>query len=651
MKKTAASSKPPHTSVILVVKGAGFQKPDETLDVFLNGFWPALKSIDPRATLHQRQDILPSGYRSSPSDRGGRNHVTEIQSGDHRIWIKEAYWEADITASSSLTALQREWRMATYAFGRTIHEFWFGLNTKERKDSLSSFLASFTMMYWLVLVWPLWLSVTERFIPFESILTQIVLVAAISFTTALVVATPAALETRRLTKQDDVACLPAMSNWVLFFLAAAFLLNPVRYLLGIGALALLQLALLRARAVAWPYRQVSNSDTDTKDYFAEMKDGKKRFWKRNLPLMRLSQLFYRYLVVVSLPLAFIGLTVARLLKWTRVLGSMGEALEGVLNMVLGSVLGDVVTYAMDPAQAHRVRCAVETDLKFFHDHPEVSDLHVFAHSQGTAITFEVLFHHLPDVYRSKIKTYLTIGSVLSYYHQANPILDSVYIRRFPVRPYPNFNPDFKWMNFWNLVDPITEFYGLDEYNVIVGAPPLDPEVKRHPSSPTNIKTRATPENHSEYWGNIDLVQRPFVRRVLGDMRPIEWAPDSLRLAPFGLSHQTFVMFLWAAWSMIFMGIASGLYWVWQQNWLDGFREFIRGAWFALEGEFAKAFPEASALIQRALGWFSTPSALRVYDIAVLVVLGAVLALIVINLFLSAVAEIRKRAKRPIREKV
>ena len=652
-KEKSTASKPPHTSVILVVKGAGLQKSDDTLDVFLNGFWPAIKSLDPRATLRQRHDVFPSGYRSSPHDSGGHNHVAEIQSGDHRIWIKESYWETDLSGSSSLTALNREWHMATYAFGSAIHEIGFGLNTQSRHKSIGSYLASFTLMYWMVLVLPIWLSFKERFAPFDSTLSQLLWIVAISFAIALAVATPPALETRRLTKLGDITRLPAMANWVLFFLAAAFILNPANYLLGVGALVLVQLALLRARAIAWPFRQFANSDTDTKDYYSYLgADGQKRFARRDLPVMRISQLFYRYLVVLTLPIAFIGLTVARLLKWTRVLGGVGEALEGVLNMVLGSVLGDVVTYAMDLAQAHHVRCAVETDLRFFHDLPEVSDLHIFAHSQGTPITYEVLFHHLSDEYRRKIKTYMTIGSVLSYYHQTNPILDPVYIRRFPVRPYPVFDKDFKWMNFWNLIDPITEFYGLDEYNILVEAPPLDPEIKRHPSSPTNIKTRATPENHSEYWGNIDSVQRPFAKRVLlGDLRPVEWAPEPLRSLPSWFSHQSLVLLLWAAWSTIFISFALGLNWIWQQSWLDGFRDLVRVGWLALEKEFANAFPDTAMIIQKVIGWFSTPSAARVYDTVVLITLEAVAALIVINLILSLVAEFRKRARTPRNTKI
>ncbi|MEK6573661.1 MAG: hypothetical protein AABZ58_05035, partial [Chloroflexota bacterium] len=188
-------------------------------------------------------------------------------------------------------------------------------------------------------------------------------------------------------------------------------------------------------------------------------------WSNNAPAGRHRRLFiliYRYIVVLTLPITFLGLTIARLLQWTRVLGGVGDEIEKALNRALSGVLGDVVTYAMDPAQAHRVRSVVEADLRFFHDRPDVSFIHVFAHSQGTPITFETLFNHLPDTYRRKIKTYATIGSVLSYYHQVNAVIDAFYIPRFPVYPYPKFADGFKWMNFWNLAAPITEFYGLDE---------------------------------------------------------------------------------------------------------------------------------------------------------------------------------------------
>lgn len=58
MAKKAASKKekkeePEVTDVILIVKGAGEQAEDDHLNIFLRGFWPAVKSLDETATLSQ----------------------------------------------------------------------------------------------------------------------------------------------------------------------------------------------------------------------------------------------------------------------------------------------------------------------------------------------------------------------------------------------------------------------------------------------------------------------------------------------------------------------------------------------------------------------------------------------------------------------
>ncbi|MFN8385885.1 MAG: hypothetical protein U0X92_05610 [Anaerolineales bacterium] len=141
-----------------------------------------------------------------------------------------------------------------------------------------------------------------------------------------------------------------------------------------------------------------------------------------------------------------------------------------------------------------------------------------------------LLHFLDEQYQDKI--YTAIGSVLSYYHQARGVLDSVYYERFPVSALKKhrFPRNFKWMNFWNFSDPITEFYGLDEYTTFQDAPPLDDEFVRTRTSPVNIRTRTSlSENHGEYWNNIEKFTLPFAKRVLAtkpaDMRPPEWAPD------------------------------------------------------------------------------------------------------------------------------
>jgi hypothetical protein len=124
------------------------------------------------------------------------------------------------------------------------------------------------------------------------------------------------------------------------------------------------------------------------------------------------------------------------------------------------------------------------------------------------------------------------------------------------------------MNFWNLADPITEFYGLDEYNLVDKAPVLQldkqdkpilldaqtmlADTERDPASPVNIKTRATLQNHSEYWSNLDQVHIPFALRVLGLWRPQQWNPGRLKTVTFGLQHSTYVLLWWVIWAVLFL---------------------------------------------------------------------------------------------------
>ena len=139
------------------------------------------------------------------------------------------------------------------------------------------------------------------------------------------------------------------------------------------------------------------------------------------------------------------------------------------------------------------------EIKFFHE--KADHLHIFAHSQGTPITFETIFQQLDDEYRQKIKSYITIGSILSYYYHTALILGNNYPpTRFRVQKYGPLHDGFKWVNCWNLLDPITEFYGLDEF------------VNKDTCSPINIKTRA--RFHSDYWVNIFEVHSPFCNHIL-----------------------------------------------------------------------------------------------------------------------------------------
>ena len=641
-------------SVILVVKGAGEQKPDETLDVFLNGFWPAMKSVDSSATIAKRRDIFPSDYRSSAYDKEPLNHVTEIRTSERCIWLKEPNWEAALAPTSPWDALFKEWRLATYAFGKGIHDLFTNPDSHDRHQQRSfwRYYIAFALMYVLIFGhigltfiagWAKW-GLPQGLLETGNLVLLGQLMVGVGSAALIAAVLPAVKTDHQMKIYEDsrkLEGLPGVSSLVVLLLIATFVLNPANYLLWLLVALVIELALLLSRGIAWPYRKVSNSDSWSDHYYSvagevDQRTGKLKIFKwsnSDRPLILtvrflrlLFVLIYRYIVVISLPISFVGFGIAQVLKWTRVLGGIGEGLEKALSVALSGFLGDVVTYATNPAQAHRVRQVVETDLKFFHDRPEVSHIHVFAHSQGTPITFEMLFNHLPVNYRRKVKTYVTIGSVLSYYNQVNAVLDKSYVPRFPVRPYPkNFAEGFKWMNFWNLADPITEFYGLDEYNLVEEAPVFSLEkgerprpislgaslnkTKRDPVSPTNIKTRATIENHAEYWGNQDHVHVPLALRVLDVGRPQQWNPEKLKtLKLFGLRHYSYVLLWWVLLTVVFLTLfyynirlAGGL--VDSIPFKQGLTDLISAAIENLsesQGEYVRAILTASGLFAQAV---------------------------------------------------
>lgn len=570
-KQGKPKEKPMDTDVIIIVKGAGKQAEDDHLNIFLRGFWPAVKQVDRNATSTQVtagfEDYTPSPHNA---DGKAHKHVVEIRARhsfeetvgnrrvtkntNRRIWLKEAFWEEEVLPSSALGNLSKEWRMASFIFANMFRNIVFSRNTKKLKeDRLKGFskfqlwrtpgvrltdyigyYVSYFLLFLLVLL------------PFNKSLPEI---AGLSGITLVVVAgliwaiAPTFEHSAGIywyleeDRKGLFKSLPGLPSWVLLALIFLLVSDPLSYVVLITILFGLQVALIMARALLWNQRTYANSDVDIAEYYSYFENGditKKRFgkvdewWLTRLPF---TPLLYRYLIFLTLPIAFAGTLLASLLKWTRFLGGIGETLDSFLNSLLVGYMDDVVNYAMDPAQANRVRSAVINDIVYFYNKPEVKRIHVVAHSQGTPITYETLFHFLDKKYQDKIITYVTIGSVLSYYHQGRGVLDPVYYERFPVSASApqNFPESFKWMNFWNFADPITEFYGLDEYSSFEKAPPLDKEFDRTRISPTNIRTRTSiAENHGEYWNNIQKFTLPLAKRVLGELRPPEWKPDIVR---------------------------------------------------------------------------------------------------------------------------
>lgn len=619
------------TEVVVVVKGAGLQKPDETLDTFINGFWPAVKHLDPAATITQRQSVLPPEY-PAPDGEEAYNRLTEIQSGERRIWLKEAHWEAALRPLSPITALWYEWRMATYAFGSLLYDMASpndtadyyrepdaatlaamsadqqaqdaaARETEHRKDFHRLFFAHFWqyILYFTLLSWGVW---GHFQIQYDAATNAPNLPAVLgllllgSFVLAVLIGLITASRVRRIKQQKPLGRLTTnFSTFLtLLVLLGALFVNPLRYVLTLVVLMLFQTLVLLVRDIAWPYRERFNSDTKlTEYYFRQRMDSEgqrtcdtSRIFRRDDQRRKylVSAALYRFIVVLGIPLVFIVHIVTLFLRFVGraipAIGDIGVTIEGVVSNLLSGGLGDVAGYSNDPAQAHRFRSVIQRDIEFFHRQPQVNHIHLFAHSQGTPITFETLFHYLPDYVRTKIQSYVTIGSVLSYYHQAGPVLDTLYVRRFPIIPYPHFAEGFRWINFWNSNDPITEFFGLDEFDLYeapetvpanhAGKAPYtrlgechDVRPVRSSRSPTNIRTVGHPVltlSHSEYWHNLRDVQIPFARRVLGNPNPNawklltdeEWAKERIVPRPgfsrLPQSHFQFVIFVigiaWAA---------------------------------------------------------------------------------------------------------
>ena len=562
MATKAASEKrkkqkaPVETDVVIIVKGAGEQAEDDHLNIFLRGFWPAVKSLDKSASIVQVTAGFED-YPPSPHNSEGKSHkhVTEIRAshkrGKQRIWLKESYWENEVLPSSALGNLSKEWRMASFVFANMFRNVVFTRNTaklkEERKKGNTEFqlwktpgvrlsdYIGYYLSYFLLFLLVLLPFVNS--LPTIAGLSGITLVVVAGFIWAFAPTFEHSAGIYRYLEEDRTGLfrsLPGLPSWVLLALSFLLITEPLAYVRFVAILLGLQVSLIAARSILWNQRTYANSDVDIAEYYSYYEGGNKdkkrigrvdEFWLTRLPF---TPLIYRYFIFLTLPIAFVGTLLVSLLKWTRFLGGIGETLDKVLNTLFVGYMDDVVNYAMDSAQSSRVCSAVINDIIYFYNRPEVQRIHVVAHSQGTPITYESLFHYLDEQYQDKIFTYTTIGSVLSYYHQARGILDAVYYERFPVpdTKKQDFPEEFKWINFWNFSDPITEFYGLDEYSSFGMAPPLDEKFDRTRTSPTNIRTRTSLSgNHGEYWFNLEKFSLPLAKRVLGELRPEEWKPD------------------------------------------------------------------------------------------------------------------------------
>jgi hypothetical protein len=579
------------TDVVLVVKGAGGQKKDVHFRTFLDGFLKAVRKYDPFAeVLIGPETKILADCDYNPYFKEFEQEVAEIivqphsETGDdplprRRIWVKEAYWEPRLTPPGSLNSLLREWRLTSYALIKLLELFFFPWREGKRHDADGSqtkdlnahrhTLRGYFLYYFIatllvlgmvgltgLLGQPL-LNIAPTIGRGESGLlsamsppaVQALVLLAIAVVTAAVPALQAVRHRKTQRDTGQLPTMPALPGWMLAALILAFIFQPAAYLTWLLAYGVLVLGSnLLARSLAWRFRADWYTDAPLIDYF-EIEPDHEYFDQQRNRLALGTQLIYRAFVVASLPLAIVLLLLSKLARVLNLFGDLGTRIETQLNTLIVQSLGDVTSYALDPVQAAQVQNVLIYDVETFSNFDPVSRLHIFAHSQGTPISFEVLFHMLEPEQVKKVDTLITIGSVLNLHHLVNEALDETFWHRFPPEAYPDLNRSFKWFNFWNFTDPITQFTGLEAYRQdklmrykdksksetfgkMRTYEDLRPRLDYDTGSPFSIKTRdSLRANHGEYWRNIDTVQYPFLERILrqgsGVWLPDNWASDSI----------------------------------------------------------------------------------------------------------------------------
>lgn len=153
-----------------------------------------------------------------------------------------------------------------------------------------------------------------------------------------------------------------------------------------------------------------------------------------------------------------------------------------LLTILRTLEEDVACYVCYNEERERVRSFVREALTRLAYRPDVANLVINTHSNGTVIAFDVL-RHLPEVVTRKIKAFITAGSPLRKYvdlfHWGNQI-----------QSLASFEP---WYNFWDRYDPVAD--------------PLEPPLswrvgKPFCPSPEKLFSRIDLRNEQQYWVQV-----------------------------------------------------------------------------------------------------------------------------------------------------
>ena len=80
------------TEVVVLAADMGSHHSNIKRNSFLKNLWSAMQSIDKEASLSQTPEIELNRAHSTDSDQDSSPQLTEIRSGERRIWIKQVAW-------------------------------------------------------------------------------------------------------------------------------------------------------------------------------------------------------------------------------------------------------------------------------------------------------------------------------------------------------------------------------------------------------------------------------------------------------------------------------------------------------------------------------------------------------------------------------
>jgi tetratricopeptide (TPR) repeat protein len=191
------------------------------------------------------------------------------------------------------------------------------------------------------------------------------------------------------------------------------------------------------------------------------------------------------------------------------------------NLLLGS-LGDIKVYMDDDAQAANARVELEEAIDELSK--RCDEIHIIAHSLGSAVSYETLVSAGNQVRILKVKSLVTVGAILPMLWRISPHRTSF------DQPLP---AHIRWVNLWARFDPADS--GPIDRQTLERAKPDAPQETRPLGISTFFLFQPLPDpepggfkevivsneddllrDHTTYWQNFHEVAPQLVRNIWGE---------------------------------------------------------------------------------------------------------------------------------------